>query len=219
MVASDDRGASDHARAQLRHVYWLGGGSGSGKSTIARRLATEHGLHLYATDDVMKDHASRITPADGPSLTQFIAMDMDERWVKRSPETMLETFHWFRGEGFNLIVEDLLGLPTDPPVIAEGFRLLPQLVEPLLDVPGHAVWLLPSPDFRRAAFESRGGLWTIAGKTTNPEVALRNLLERDRMFTDRLNQETKRLGLRAIEVDAALPEDDLADQVAKAFGF
>ena len=48
-------------------------------------------------------------------------MDMDERWVSRSPETMLETFGWFRGEGFGLIVEDTdrlreeatgLGLPV-----------------------------------------------------------------------------------------------------------
>ena len=33
---------------QLRHVYWIGGGSGAGKSTIARRIAAEHGLQLYA---------------------------------------------------------------------------------------------------------------------------------------------------------------------------
>ena len=39
-------------------------------------------------------------------------MDMDERWVNRSPETMLETFHWFHGEGFDLIVDDLLRLPA-----------------------------------------------------------------------------------------------------------
>lgn len=206
-------------RVQLRHVYWIGGGSGSGKSTIGRRLAAEHGLQLYATDDMMKDHGSRITPEDGLFLNEFIAMDMDERWVNRTPETMLETFHWYRGEGFNLIVEDLLGLPADRPVIAEGFRLLPHLVKPLLAVSGHAVWLLPSPAFRRAAFEGRGSLWAIAGKTTNPEAALRNLLERDRMFTDRLNRETKRLRLHAIEVDAALTEDDLVDQVTRAFGF
>jgi len=218
-MGSDGRSAPDQAHAQLRHVYWLGGGSGAGKSTIARRLAREHGLQLYATDDVMQDHGSRIALEDGPFLTGFIAMDMDERWLSRSPETMLETFHWFRGEGFDLIVEDLLGLPTDVPVIAEGFRLLPHLVEPLLAAPGHAVWLLPSPAFRRASFESRGALWSIAGKTSDPERALGNLLERDRMFTDRLREDTTRLGLRAIEVDAGLTEDDLADRVAKAWGF
>jgi hypothetical protein len=176
-------------RERLRHVYWVGGGSGAGKSTIARRLAARHGLRLYATDDVMADHARRSTPADSPFLSEFAAMDMDQRWVSRSPEAMLETFHWFRGEGFGLIVEDLLRLPGQPAVIAEGFRLLPHLVSPLLAVPGRAVWLVPTPAFRRAAFESRGSLWEIARKTSDPGRALRNLLDRDRMFTERLSGE------------------------------
>jgi hypothetical protein len=84
---------------------------------------------------------------------------LDERWVNRPPETMLETFRWFRGEGFGLIVEDLLGLPREPGVIVEGFRVLPHLVRPLLAMPGHAVWLPPMTDFRRAASDSRCSLW------------------------------------------------------------
>lgn len=131
-------------RAWLEHVYWIGGGSGAGKSTIARRIATQHGLHVYATDDVMPDHASRCTPEDAPYLSRFKTMDMNERWVNRSPETMLETFHWFRGEGFGLIVEDLLRLPAEPDVIAEGFRLLPHLVIPLLAEPGHTLITPPT---------------------------------------------------------------------------
>jgi 2-phosphoglycerate kinase len=215
------RDASDHAalRARLRHVYWLGGGSGAGKSTIARRLAARHGLRLYATDDVMSDHARRSTPEDSPFLSEFTAMDMDERWVNRSPRTMLETFHWFRGEGFDLIVEDLLTLPREPCVIVEGFRLLPRLVKPLLDVPDHAVWLLPTPRFRRAAFDSRGDALEIARKTSDPERAQRNLLERDRMFTERLCEEAKRLELRVVEVDTAMTEDDLVGRATQAFGF
>jgi hypothetical protein len=79
-------------------------------------MAARHGLRLYATDDVMSDHASRCAPGDCPFLSEFAAMDMDERWVNRSPETMLETFGWFHGEGFGLIVEDLLRLPGEPGV-------------------------------------------------------------------------------------------------------
>jgi len=205
-------------RARLRHVYWIGGGSGAGKSVIARRVAARCGLRLYATDDVMPDHASRCAPADCPFLREFAAMDMDERWVNRSPETMLETFHWFRGEGFGLIVDDLLRLPAEPGVIVEGFRLLPRLVQPLLAEPGHALWLLPAPGFRRAAFASRGSLWKIAGKTSDPERALSNLLERDRMFTERLREETERLELRAIDVDTTVTEDGLDELVRETFG-
>jgi len=212
--------AADAAlRARLRHVYWIGGASGAGKSTIARRMAARHGLRIYATDDVMSDHADRSASRDSPFLSDFKAMDMDERWVNRSPETMLETFHWFRGEGFGLIVEDLLRLPEAPGVIVEGFRLLPHLVKPLLAASGHAVWLLPTPEFRRAAFESRGSLWDIARKTSDPETALHNLLARDRMFTVRLHEETKRLGLPAIEVGATMTEDHLAERVTEVFGF
>ena len=205
-------------RARLGHVYWIGGGSGAGKSTIARRVAARHSLRLYATNYVMPDHARRCAPGDCPQLAAFAAMDMDQRWLNRSPQTMLETFHWFRGEGFHLIIEDLLRLPTRPGVIVEGFRLLPRLVKPLLAAPGHAVWLLPTPGFRRAAFDGRGTLWEIARKTSDPDRALGNLLERDRLFTERLYQEARRLDLRVIAVDTTITEAELAEQVAEAFG-
>lgn len=199
----------------MRHVYWIGGGSGAGKSTIARRLADRHGWRLYATDDVMGDHARRTTPDEATLLHEFMAMDMDERWVNRSPETMLETFHWFRGEGFGLIVEDLLRMPREPCVVVEGFRLLPHLVQPLLPGPGHAVWLLPTPEFRQAAVTSRttpGGGFT--GRTSDPERANRNVAVRDHLFTERLREETARLRLPAVTVGLTMSEDELAERVS-----
>ena len=210
---------SSALREQLQHVYWIGGGSGAGKSTIARRIAAQHGLRVYATDDAMADHARRSTSEDAPLLHSFLAMDMDERWVNRTPKTMLETFHWFQGEGFHLIVEDLLRLPREPAVIVEGFRLLPRLVVPLLSALSHAVWLLPTPGFRQQVIESRGGSASgFLARTTDPESALRKLLERDLMFTDILREETERLGATAIEVDAAMSEDFLAKRVKEVFG-
>lgn len=214
-----ERALCDRALGErLRHVYWIGGGSGAGKSVVARRLAEQYGLRRYLTDDVMADHARRTTPDESPFLAEFAAMDMDDRWLNRSPRAMLETFHWFRGEGFGLIVADLLSLPAHPPVLAEGFRLLPHLVAPLLTSPAQAAWLLPTPAFRRAAFASRGSLWQIAGKTSDPDRALRNLLDRDRLFTDRLRAETSRLGLTAIAVDGTVSEAGLAGRVAAALG-
>ena len=205
-------------REQLQNVYWIAGASCAGKSTIARRIAAQYGFRAYSTDEVMADHARRSTPDDAPLLHRFMAMDMDERWVNRSPKTLLDTFHWFQGECFNMIVEDLLALPREPAVIVEGFRPLPRLVKPLLSEETHAVWLLPTPDFREAVIESRGGpAWGFLAKTRDPERALRNLLERDRMFTDILQDETTRLELPAIAVDVTVTEDNLVNRVTELF--
>jgi len=58
----------------------------------------------------------------------------------------------------------------------------------------------------------------IPDKTSNPARAYRNLLERDRMFTDRLREETKRLGLPTIDVDTSMSEDELTELVTRFFG-
>jgi hypothetical protein len=216
-VHEDSRDSGSLA-SRLRHVYWIGGASGSGKSTIARRLAAKHSLRLYSTDEAMGDHAYRWLPEDCPNLTEFVKMSMDQRWVDRSPQTMLETFHWFRGEGFGLIIEDLLGLPPDQGVIAEGFRLLPNLVKPLLHDPNRCIWLIATPEFRLTALESRGTMWKIPNKTSNPKRALSNLLERDRLFAERLKSMVETTGLPAVMVDARLTEDALESCIAGKFG-
>ncbi|MFG3343206.1 hypothetical protein [Glycomyces sp. NPDC048151] len=206
---------------RLRHVYWIGGGSGAGKSTVAAALADRYGLRLYGTDESMPDHAKRTTAAEAPHLHRFAAMTMDERWLDRSPEVMLETFHWFRGEAFHLIVEDLLAMPKDRGIVVEGFRLLPHLVAPLLADPTRAVWLLPSPEFRAWAVDKRAKETRRPGfieQTSDPERAGRNLAERERMFADRLRIETRELGLQTITVDAAVSESEAVHRVADLFG-
>jgi len=83
-------------------------------------------------------------------------------------------------------------------------------------VPGRG--LLPAPDFRRAAFANRAATLQFWQRTSDPDRALRNLLERDRMFTAQLREEAGRLALPAIEVDATVTEDALVGRAAKAFG-
>jgi energy-coupling factor transporter ATP-binding protein EcfA2 len=213
-----DTPSDESLRSRLGNVYWIGGGSGAGKSTIAKHLANKYGLKLYSTDEKIREHGLRTPPHERPFACVFNEMDMDERWLNRPPEIMLNTFHFFHGECFDRIVEDLLEFPPDCRVVAEGFRLLPDRVKPLLDLTAHGIWLLPTPEFRRAAFESRGTLWTIAGKTSNPQRALQNLLLRDGLFTERLREEIRKAGLSAIEVDPSGTKDALAERVAKQFG-
>lgn len=206
-------------RERLRHVFWIGGGSGGGKTTTARRLADQGEVYLYDTDATMPAHARRMPVEQAPYLRGFAAMSMDQRWVTRTPQAMLDTFHWYQGEGFDEIVNDLLELPDDRPVIAEGFRLLPDLVLPLLARKDQAVWLLPTPEFRTSVFEHRGGLeWGFIAKTSDPAQALVKLLQRDAMFTQRIADQVEHLGLHGLQVDSTVTEEKLARQVSALFG-
>jgi hypothetical protein len=209
--------SGNRAGAGLQHVRWIGGGSGAGKSTVARQLAADHGLRLYHTEPFSK-FVARADPGATPLLHGFMAMDMDERWVNRPPEVMLQTFHGFQGEGFDLVLDDLRALPPDPPVLAEGFSLLPRLVAPLLSRPRQAVWLLPTPEFRRAAFDSRGSTWTIPDKTSDPQRALANLLARDQLFTEELRAQARASQLQTVDVDGSVGVAESVARVGEALG-
>lgn len=208
----------DRLSQRLHHIRWIGGGSGAGKSTVACLLAEQYGLCLYHCDDTQFAHTVRSNAVDQPMLHAFLAMTMDERWAQRTPEEMFHTFHGFHGEGFEFILEDLLDLPGDAPVLVEGYKLLPCLVAPLLSQPDQAVWLIPTPAWRRTAFGKRGSLWSIAGQTSDPETALANLLARDALYTEEIFRQAASLQLTCIEVSGSVSIDELAARVALCLG-
>jgi hypothetical protein len=67
------------------------------------------------------------------------------------------------------------------------------------------------------AFETRGSLWKIPNRTSQPDIALRNHLKREQLFSDRLSTEVTALGLRKINIDSCT-EDDLLNKVAFYLG-
>jgi hypothetical protein len=202
--------------ASLRDLLWIGGGSAAGKSTVARRLAGQYGLEVYACDDQQAAHTRRSTRSHAPLLHAFIDMNMDERWVTRSPEEMFSTWPAVHGEGFELIVEDLVA--TGGRRIVEGYKLLPRLVAPLLTRPTQSIFLLPTPEFRQRALESRGSTWSIAGRTSDPARALANLLARDASYTDEVGRQATALVLPTAVVDGTLSVTELVARVARSLG-
>ena len=61
----------------------------------------------------------------------------------------------------------------------------------------------------------RTGFWQ---RTTDPDRALANLLERDRIFTGVIANDAARNGLEALYVDGTRAIDDMAEELAVRFG-
>ena len=195
----------------------VGGGTGAGKTTVARRLAERSGVSLYSTDQTIREHSAKLTAPAAPLLDQFRRMTMDQRWVLRDPVEMYRTFPWFHGEGFELLIEDLRSRSVDTITVVEGFRLLPDLVRPLVGEHTHALRLIPTPALRQP--HSHHVIHrTGSGYDGDPQRALANLLSRDEIQTAEVAADAQRNGLMTMSVDEQCSIDATVDTIAKQFG-
>lgn len=198
----------DGTRDRLAHVLWIGGGPHAGKTTLSRLLAGKWDLKIYNVDwHLVREHAYR---PEG-ILRGWGELTMDERWVDPSAEAMAERdlAAWTGRSG--LVIEDLLAWPAHRTIVVEGPSVFPWWVAPLLRSPRQAIFLIPSPEWRAAVLERRfrdDPAQSIAGRTTHPERARRNMAGRDAILGARVTAACAELGLRCERVDGSRDLDD-----------
>jgi cytidylate kinase len=177
-----------------RHVLWIGGGQGSGKSSIGKALSRRRGLQLYNVDHHTQAHVARQAPHEFMSLTQ------DERWVEPDVETMLRWFVETSRDRLRVVLEDLAELPEEPGVIVEGPQVFPSFVARLLPSRAHALFLVAPQEDQRERLLARGPMtWT-----SQPELARAKAVERDLLISALIAQEAEERELPLLTVDASL---------------
>jgi hypothetical protein len=145
---------------------WIGGGTGAGKSTVARALAVDHGLRRFPIDAFWYAYEARwAQPRRSP----------DEQWLETPPEAQAAEFEETSRRMMRFALDDLAELAAVPTVV-EGPQILPDLV-PAGD---QAVFLDPTPEFQREVLEAR------PMPSSDPARALRARLVKDRLYADRV---------------------------------
>jgi hypothetical protein len=184
--------------AVVPDALFVGGGTGGGKTTLARLLAARHGLRLLQVDHFWYAHAERAGDIEPPP---------DVQWLEWSPATQAADFERISRQMLRFVLEDLPTLPDQPAVVVEGPQIIPDLLPP----GARAVFLTPTPEFQRRVLTPR------PMPSSDPGRALGARLVKDRLHADRVATAAGRCGFLVIEVDGKRAPDLICSQVEIEF--
>lgn len=187
-------------KLNLEHIYWIGGSPCSGKSSVAEQLAESCNLSLYRVDDHYGEHIEQINPVRHPTMALLSQMSWDDLWM-RPVELQVETALAFYGEIFEMILADLKMIKHKSEIIAEGVALLPSNLLKIGIPTEKAFFLVPAPDFQWKYYSQRPWIKDILDKTTDPETAFKNWMQRDIRFAEIIIAQAEEYGYRVIVVD------------------
>jgi hypothetical protein len=207
-------------RQRLAHVRWIGGGTGSGKSTVAAVLAGRFGLDIYHGDQGERAYVRRVHPGRQPRLAALLAMSPRQRWLDRSPGQVFAEMPSLHGETFPFVLDDILARPSGNGLLVDDFRTLPRDVAPLLSWRGQAVFLLPTASFREQALRGRYADPARARATwgdADPQEMLAARLARDELWDAEVRRQAQGSGLPVLQVDGTRSPGELAAELAQRF--
>jgi hypothetical protein len=201
----------------IKNALWIGGGQWAGKTTVAGILAERHGLVQYYYDfHDARGHDDRRIAATIRSGAQFEATDWEKVWIGPTPAEMASTVLASFAQRFAWVLDDLRGIGTRHPVLAEGWGLRPELVAAVTD-PARMVVMTPTDEWRERQAVQLPRATAISHRVSDPALAQRNRIERDRLIAADAVKRAHDLGIRVVEVDGSRPAETVADDIAEHF--
>jgi hypothetical protein len=167
-------------RNPLRHVLWLGGISGVGKTSAALEFSRRYDVRLFSAGQAFTDHGELLREAQ-----------MLEHLSGASATDLAAAYEELARHRFRVAVERLRELPTDVPVLAEGRFLLPDLVAPLAAGPQHVLFLVAAEATQRRTLASR--------RREKSAAAAQARFVLDQALADRIRADARARGLPVVE--------------------
>jgi len=181
-------------------MVWVGGSPCSGKSTVARALATDRGWSLYSCDEAFDRHSAAVSAADGPTLKKVASLSVADRLAQDVDLQVADVVRLCEEE-FPLILHDLATFPDG--VVVEGAALMPGLLRSIAVPVAQAVWIVPTEQFQNLHYGDRAWARAAVSRLPDPLNAFSRWMQRDARFATRIAQQAGQLGYRVIVVDGS----------------
>lgn len=189
-------------------ALYLGGSPCSGKSTLMRALAA-HGWRGDSLDDRLDKWMHRAADEGKPHCTAYFSLSPDGVWM-RPPASQCEDELGIYREIAPYVKEHLRAL--EPPFIAEGAALLPELLQNIHVPQRQALFLFPVPQFQIEHYRRRPWVPSVLKGCADTAAAFDRWMERDILFARQVARQAEAAGYRTVWVDGTrTPEQLLLD--------
>lgn len=197
-------------------VFYIGGSPCSGKSTIAKMIASRYGLYYYKLDDRLEDYMKKAAGALKPRCKSYFAMTPDQIWM-RTPKIQFEDEVGIYQEIFEYAMYDIKKLDVSSPVITEGTGFMPDLMKQAGVQTNEYVCIVPTIDFQIEKYSKREWVPYILEGCGDKKIAFDNWMKRDIMFAKYTAETAEKFGYKVMWTDGSVSPDTMLDKVKNVF--
>ncbi|MCF7924610.1 MAG: hypothetical protein K9L64_05890 [Candidatus Izimaplasma sp.] len=208
---------NEYIKNKLSHVYWLNGGTCSGKTTMTNKLVEEYDF-INIRDDIMK-YRKFTNKTNHPNL-QYPNPNLDwDLWFNRSTDVYVDWLHNLGKEFLDFLVVDLLSDKSEKRIVVDLGILAEEIIE-IIPKERIICFYTSEKEIKRLYFfrdDHKMILDRINSDTKNPSKTIENASKSMVKFSDDIVDSCKKYGIKTIERTPDLSVEEQFDMVKKYF--
>ena len=204
-------GANDR---RFPRVLLLGGAPLSGKSTVARKLASVTGHDHVGTDDLGAAARAVTSKQSHPSLHPMTGVDYREYYIERSIDVLWSEAaraHLALWPAIDSVARDRASWGT--PAIIEGWAILPELTAGIESTNICACWIVVDDRLLTDRARSEPGFFSGA---SDEELMISHFVGRSRRYDDEVERAAASRDLTLVRANIGDSAEALCDRVLDA---
>ena len=198
------------------NIYYIGGSTCAGKSSVAEILSKKHDLYYFKTDDFLDRYMQAGARKGYPVCRKTAGMSAEQIWMREPLLQCREEFDIYR-EIFEFVAADLDRIEWKGGIITEGTAYLPELMKQF-GVPGSRyIVITPTKEFQVIHYRKRAFVPLVLEGCSDKEKAFRNWMDRDVLFAQEVRRQCHKENYVSVINDGNMDLDELANLVAAHF--